>query len=402
MSTSGSRGFVTELLKDIIYPEVCPICGDIITVDRRTAYHKVRGNRKDKLNHRFRAAGSMRSDAAAAAAMRHDIASVYADTNELRCKISRDTYSQYKGSQYRDLQDKDSRNMLSAYYGGLVCDSCLANLDFIAQPYCSKCGKPLNSNAMIYSASADNIVADNTSVPFDTVYHHMEDTSPVASGTAYSASLRSTAVPTGTCSGVASPALLCTDCRTHARSFIQCRALLSYDERMRDIMADIKYNGKREYLKLFGLLAADKLGAWIAGNNINCLIPVPIHASRLLKRGYNQSELLCEYISELTHIPVRWDIIIREKKTAAQKELNVDERLLNLQNAFKPAGKLPHGSRALIVDDIYTTGSTMEACTECLRTAGAEAVYGLAVCIGEDKEAKDTTEGTNHGIQKRH
>ena len=390
MSTSGSRGFVTELLKDIIYPEVCPICGDIITVDRRTAYHKARDTRGLVTN---------------------------------------------------------NKRILSAYYGGLVCDSCLANLDFIAQPYCSKCGKPLNGDAMSYGVGAEaisvnsaassdiaansfavnshvensainsklvkssltaggsvinGIVADDAIVHFDTLYYHAEDTFQMPGGTAYSASLRSTAVPTGTCSGAASPALLCTDCRTHARSFIQCRALLSYDERMRDIMADIKYNGKREYLKLFGLLAADKLGAWIAGNNINCLIPVPIHASRLLKRGYNQSELLCEYISELTHIPVRRDIIIREKKTAAQKELNVDERLLNLQNAFKPAGKLPQGSRALIVDDIYTTGSTMEACTECLRAAGAEAVYGLAVCIGEDKEAKDTTEGTNHGIQKRH
>ncbi len=277
MSISGSLGFVTELLKDIIYPEICPICGDIIPAAKRAAYHK-------------------------------------------------DKYD------------------LSACYSGLVCDSCLARLNFVTKPYCSKCGKPLSE------ASSE----------------------------------------------------LCSDCLTHARGFVQCRALLRYDECMRDIMADIKYNGKREYLKLFGLLAADRLKVWLTETNINCLIPVPIHESRLIKRGYNQSELLCMHISELTCIPVRRDIIIREKKTAAQKELTADERLLNLQNAFKPVKKLPQGTTALIVDDIYTTGSTMEACTECLKAAGARAVYGLTICIGEDKGTKNKTEVTHHGIQKRH
>ncbi len=276
MKRNVSRGFVTELLKDVIFPEVCPVCGDIIPIGRRIALH------------RFRLSESAPHIVAGAT---HDY---------------------------------------SIYYRGLVCEPCLKAFDFVESPYCVKCGKRISAAA--------------------------EDE-------------------------------LCTDCRSNMRSFIQNRALLSYDERMRDIMADIKYNGRREYIELLGVLAADRLGAWMREKQISCLIPVPIHLSRLRKRGYNQSELLCDSISRLTHIPVKKNILIRSKKTAAQKELNVSERLLNLQSAFEAVRRLPQESVPLIVDDIYTTGSTMEACTECLVKAGARKVYGLTICIGEDKEA---------------
>ena len=302
MRINVSRGFATELLKDIIFPEVCPVCGDVIPIGRRAALH--RNELSDTL-----------------------------DGNGQRAEASRGL----KLHENEAHKDKvcDTARMKSVtpdfdiYYRGLICDSCLKAFDFIEAPYCIKCGKRISASAA-------------------------EE--------------------------------LCSDCRSNMRSFIQNRALLSYDERMRDICADIKYNGRKEYIELLGVLAADRLGAWMRETKINCLIPVPIHLSRLKKRGYNQSELLCDVISRLTHIPTRKNILIRSKKTAAQKELNVSERLLNLQNAFEAVRRLPQGSIALIVDDIYTTGSTMEACTECLLKAGAGKVYGLTICIGEDKE----------------
>ncbi len=319
MSINVSRDFVTELLKDLVYPEVCPFCSDIIPTTRRIAYHRA--------------------------------------------------------------LEEASKPVSAMYYRGLVCDSCLSQLDFVKPPYCRKCGKPLSSDADNLDASNRMITANDTSNRMITA--NESETEPESrirtKGQNRKFSLGASIINSD---------MLCSDCRTHERSFTQCRAVLGYDERMRDIMADIKYNGRREYLKLFGLLAADRLGAWIKSLNITCLIPVPVHASRLLKRGYNQSELLCQYISNLTHIPVRNDIIIRNKKTTAQKELNVDERLLNLQSAFKTARHLPPGSIALIVDDIYTTGSTMESCTERIMEAGAVKVYGLTICIGEDKGRK--------------
>lgn len=348
MNISVSRGFVTELLKDIVYPEVCPICGDIIPTARRIAYHRALAELPKPGN----SADGHYTDSAHISYKNHyppDNIYIYPYKTQQESKQNADIYS-YD---------------FSKYYQGLVCDPCFKILDFIETPYCLKCGKPLSVDA---ASAMNNIFAVNESGPGLKKGIKGQD-----AGTFQITSLRNTN-------------MLCSDCRTHERSFIQCRALLSYDERMRDIMADVKYNGRKEYLKLFGILAADRLGAWIRNLGITCLIPVPVHASRLKSRGYNQSELLCEYISNLTHIPVRNDILIRNKKTAAQKELNVDERLLNLQSAFKAAGQLPLGSIAMIVDDIYTTGSTMEACTERIKEAGAAKVYGLTICIGEDKD----------------
>ena len=342
MSINVSRDFATELLKDIVYPEVCPVCGDAIPTAKRIAYH--------------RAMAARTNGNSAVHDTRRDILT-------RSCKPS--AYSDYAAQDF------------TAYYGGLVCKSCLEALEYVSFPYCSKCGKPLSRHAgdkgFTENASADVGKALNVS----------------------SSVLKLTKLPkTGDPNNIniingsaEETTLLCEDCRTHERSFVQNRALLKYDERMRDIMADIKYNGKKEYLRLFGVIAADRLGPWIRENGINCLVPVPVHSSRLKKRGYNQSELLCDCISGLTGIPVRRDVIIRNKKTAAQKELNVDERLLNLQSAFTATGHMSGHSKALIVDDIYTTGSTMEACTECLAAAGAGAVYGLTVCIGEDNGA---------------
>ena len=315
MNINVSRGFVTELLKDLVYPEICPICGDIIPTSKRIAYHRA----STAVPRPVKAVTGRLT-----ASMKTSHNSQY-PLNDI-CKYP------YKARFNTEQVEEFYSKLPPEFYQGLGCSSCLNKLDYIKAPYCRKCGKPLSVGA---------------------------DTE-----------------------------LLCSDCRTHERSFIQNRALLCYDECMRDIMIDIKYNGRKEYLKLFGALAADRLGAWIQCLDASCLIPVPIHASRLMKRGYNQSELLCRYISDLIHVPVRNDIIIRNKKTAAQKELNADERLLNLQSAFKTAGRLPSESIALIVDDIYTTGSTLEACTERIMEAGAARVYGLTICIGEDKGRK--------------
>ena len=117
--------------------------------------------------------------------------------------------------------------------------------------------------------------------------------------------------------------------------------------------------------------------------DIDLIIPVPLHASRKRRRGFNQAEIIAEELSHLTGIPVRNDLLFRIRRTRPQKRLGENERRQNLQGAFavKKTQSLP--SNILLIDDIYTTGSTVERCAKMLRLAGAENVYFLTVSIGQ-------------------
>ena len=124
-------------------------------------------------------------------------------------------------------------------------------------------------------------------------------------------------------------------------------------------------------------LFADQIRRW----DPQVLIPVPIHRERLLKRGYNQAQVLADRLGELLDVPVAADAVIRRKKTAAQKSLDSHERRKNLAMAFAPGKGIRPWKRALILDDIFTTGSTVDAVAGVLKAAGAERVYSLCVCV---------------------
>lgn len=177
------------------------------------------------------------------------------------------------------------------------------------------------------------------------------------------------------------------------RSFESGVALLNYNEAARRSMAAVKYKNRREYLDFYAEAIAHRYGKWIASLNADALIPVPVHPARLRKRGFNQAEELAVRLSRLTELPVIPDLLIRTRRTAPQKELGPEERLKNLQQAFavsseyQAPGRPPLAPRTIpscviLVDDIYTTGSTVEACTRILKQSGVERVYFVTVCIG--------------------
>ena len=87
-------------------------------------------------------------------------------------------------------------------------------------------------------------------------------------------------------------------------------------------------------------------------------------------------------LGKALHLPVWSDLLVREKKTIAQKELGPAARQHNLEQALRVKQPLTGLKRVLVVDDIYTTGSTLQACTRALQAAGAEKVYGCVICIG--------------------
>lgn len=116
----------------------------------------------------------------------------------------------------------------------------------------------------------------------------------------------------------------------------------------------------------------------IWGNGI--LIPVPLDKKKLKIRGYNQSEELAKELSKVLQIPMIPDNLVKIKSTKPQMELKKEEREKNLENAFKI--KNPEkisGKKIFLVDDVYTTGSTIEECAKILRDAGAKIVWGIAL-----------------------
>lgn len=175
----------------------------------------------------------------------------------------------------------------------------------------------------------------------------------------------------------------CLDCTKHKFHYIRGYSVFSYNRLMQSSLMAFKFHDKKEYSRFYAEQMADLFKRYLAHKNIQALIPVPIHETRRRERGYNQAELLAEEIGRLEGIPVRKDILYRKRKTAPQKELNSRERVENLKKAFEARMQEPQIARAVLVDDIYTTGSTAEACTQALLQAGVKDIYILCVCIGD-------------------
>lgn len=179
----------------------------------------------------------------------------------------------------------------------------------------------------------------------------------------------------------------CLDCRKHKRSVEFGAALLNYSGAAARSVAQIKYRNRREYLDYYSEEMVRCLGPRIRRMQAQILIPVPVHPARKRQRGYNQAEELAVRLGKITGIPVCSGGLTRIRKTAPQKELTPGERLKNLEKAFLACPEfLPEGTEGVIlVDDIYTTGSTVEACARALKKAGIRRVYFLSLCIGGDR-----------------
>lgn len=184
---------------------------------------------------------------------------------------------------------------------------------------------------------------------------------------------------------LADDAELCESCKRHRFLFKSSIALVSYDDVAARSISRIKYTGAREFLDYYGREAVRRRGDELRRMQIDAIVPVPVHPSRKRKRGYNQATVLAEVMGAELGLPVYEAALYRRKKTAASKELNAAERLKNLMSAFY-AGPIPQDlRRVLLVDDIFTTGATMESCTRTLLAAGVEEVYCFALAIRSER-----------------
>lgn len=139
----------------------------------------------------------------------------------------------------------------------------------------------------------------------------------------------------------------------------------------------LKYHDRFDHARLLGSLMAEGLRA-SARPLPDLLIPVPLHWSRLLRRGYNQAGVLAQTLSRLTGVPEDVSCARRSRATADQIGMNADERRRNVEGAFLVRRDLS-GLRVALLDDVFTTGATLSALALAARAAGAAHVEAWAV-----------------------
>jgi ComF family protein len=214
--------------------------------------------------------------------------------------------------------------------GELACPGCKTKLNIIKEPRCKKCSKPIESDEKEY----------------------------------------------------------CHDCEKKHFHYVKGYSLWVYDANMKKSISDFKFRGRKEYGEFYIRELINHYKNEILNIKPDALIPIPIHRSKKIQRGYNQAEIIAKGIGKELGIPVIDNLLIRDKKTLPQKQLNDKERLKNLEKAFSFSNEVGETNRnilrrVLLVDDIYTTGSTIEACTNILLGNTIEEVYFISICIGK-------------------
>lgn len=177
----------------------------------------------------------------------------------------------------------------------------------------------------------------------------------------------------------------CTDCKKRKHNFLLNRGLFVYNKQMKGCIYRYKYQNQRYYANYFAEEIVEKYGDLIHEWDVQAMIPVPLHKSRMKTRGFNQAEQVLRAMEPKLGIPLYRNYVLREKKTLPQKYLSEKGRQKNLKNAFKIAQNGVKLDKVLVCDDIYTTGSTLDAMSEVLHAAGVKEVYSICICIGEGK-----------------
>src|SRR5215218_3967949 len=167
---------------------------------------------------------------------------------------------------------------------------------------------------------------------------------------------------------------VCEGCKNVDFGFASARAPLKYDGVGKKIVHALKYRG---YKRVVGRLAAPLMLQVLDNTRFDAVVPVPLHRSRLRKRGFNQAELLARVVAEQMKATVS-DTLEVVRSTRDQVELSAAQRRANVAGAY--SATKPLRGKILLVDDVFTTGATMSACAASLVQAGAKEVHALSLC----------------------
>jgi len=171
---------------------------------------------------------------------------------------------------------------------------------------------------------------------------------------------------------------LCSDCRVRPLALAGIRAAFVYEGPLRDAILQFKYRGVSSL--------ADELAPLLCGYLVrrplacDVIVAVPLSADRLKARGYNQAAMLASRMGALLRLPEAPRALRRVRSTGVQARLaSWEQRYANVAGAFQAEPRWVTGKRVLVVDDVCTTGATLEACGQALKAAGATAAWGLAL-----------------------
>ena len=181
---------------------------------------------------------------------------------------------------------------------------------------------------------------------------------------------------------------LCGDCITRPKKFRMARAAAACDAQLMAVIHRFKYGGKTQLATpLGGLMLSAFMQHW-KDEKVDRVLPVPLHAQKFRSRGFNQSYLLiyrwkCMVRAmglDLPKISIHPDVLIRTKATVSQTGLGRSQRLANIRGAFSvQSPEKVYGKKLLVVDDVYTTGATVNECARILLKFGAERVDVLTL-----------------------
>ncbi len=173
----------------------------------------------------------------------------------------------------------------------------------------------------------------------------------------------------------------CQKCACYPLRFNGLRVVGAYQEPLRSYIHALKYHGNKRLAQPLGSLLAQTYKR--TGLVADMIVPVPLHAQRQRQRGYNQAQLLAEICSAQLGLPLHVSLLTRVRATVSQTRLPMSERLQNVTGAFILEPNYRNGaiskSSILLIDDICTTGATLEACAAPLFAAGVKTVWGLVL-----------------------
>lgn len=175
---------------------------------------------------------------------------------------------------------------------------------------------------------------------------------------------------------------LCEDCSRFERHYVKGFPAVKYEYPVDESLAAFKYHNKRVYGEFFAEEILKVHGNAVKQLFLDALVPVPIHRKKMITRGYNQAELLAQSLGQALGVPVDSELLTRSIHTPPQKKLDQHQRELNMKKAFQSTEKIVNYKKVMLVDDIYTTGATVEACTKLLLNKGVREVYYTSVAIG--------------------
>ena len=219
---------------------------------------------------------------------------------------------------------------------GLLCAQCFSGAQMIVPPFCMSCGVPL--------ASATSV------------------------------------------SGLATFDLSCGRCLSEPPRFTRARSVFIYDNVAREIVHDLKYGDRLEGRASFGVWLARAGGEF--ASSADFIVPVPLHYLRLVRRRYNQAAILAKALAQHARRPLAVDALRRIRPTKSQTGLSAEARASNMRGAFavrKTWLSRIKAAQIVLVDDVMTTGATVDACARALKKAGAGEITVLTLARVKDR-----------------